>query len=243
MKQNQIENIELSVVILCYHSEIFIESFVHQIIQEISDLNITYELILVANYEKNSNDKTPEIVKKIAATYQNIKELTHEKEGGMGWDMRSGLSAASGKYIAVIDGDAQMPSSDIPMVYRLIKVGNYDLVKTYRAKRYDGIIRIILSKIYNILFSMLYSSALSLKDINSKPKIFTKVAYQQMHLRSNDWFTDAEIMIEALKYKMKICEVSTVFYKNERRSSFVGISTVFEFIYNLFYYRFKKINQ
>ncbi|MBK6275601.1 MAG: hypothetical protein IPF58_13285 [Saprospirales bacterium] len=61
-----------------------------------------------------------------------------------------------------------------------------------------------------------------------------------MELRSNDWFTDAEIMIEALKLNMKICELSTVFYKNERRSSFVGLSTVFEFIYNLFYYRFNK---
>jgi glycosyltransferase involved in cell wall biosynthesis len=240
MQHNQIKNIELSVVVLCYHSETFVESFVDQLEKEIQSLDITYELVLVANYDKNSPDDTPQIVKKIAAKNKNIIVLADEKEGGMGWDMRSGLSAASGNYIAVIDGDAQMPSSDIPMVYHLIKAGNYDLVKTYRAKRYDGIIRIILSKIYNILFSILYSSTLALKDINSKPKIFTKTAYQKMQLRSNDWFTDAEIMIEALKYKMKICEVSTVFYKNERRSSFVGVSTVFEFIYNLFYYRFKR---
>ena len=240
MKQNLEENIELSVVVLCYHSESFIESFVDQLIREIESLSISYELILVANYNKNSTDKTPEIVKNIASNHPYIKELAKEKEGGMGWDMRSGLSAATGNYIAVIDVDAQMPSSDIPLVYRLIKAGNYDLVKTYRAKRYDGVIRIILSKVYNIIFSILYASAWSIKDINSKPKIFTKQAYQKMELRSNDWFTDAEIMIEALKLNMKICELSTVFYKNERRSSFVGLSTVFEFIYNLFYYRFKK---
>ncbi len=239
MEQNHKNNIELSVVVLCYHSETFVESFVHQLIDEIKELAISYELILVANYDKNSKDKTPEIVKKIAQDNKHIQHLTNEKEGGMGWDMRSGLSAATGNYIAVIDGDAQMPSSDIPLVYKIIKSGNYDLVKTYRSKRYDGIIRISLSKIYNLLFSILFSSS-SIKDINSKPKIFTKNAYLQMHLKSNDWFTDAEIMIEALKYKMKMCEISTVFYKNERRTSFVGFSTVLEFIYNLFYYRFKR---
>ncbi len=240
MEENQLKNIELSVVFLCYHSETFVESFVQQLEKELDALVVNYELVLVANYDKNSNDNTPQIIKEIASRNNKIKILVEEKKGGMGWDMRSGLSAANGNYIAVIDGDAQMPCSDIPLVYKLIKAGNYDLVKTYRATRYDGIVRIILSKTYNILFNILYASAWSLKDINSKPKIFTKQAYQLMQLRSNDWFTDAEIMIEALNHKMKICEVSTVFYKNERRSSFVGVSTVFEFIYNLFYYRFMK---
>ena len=133
MQHNQIKNIELSVVVLCYHSETFVESFVDQLEKEIQSLDITYELVLVANYDKNSTDNTPQIVKEIAAKNKNLKALADEKEGGMGWDMRSGLSAASGNYIAVIDGDAQMPSSDIPMVYHLIKAGNYDLVKTYRA--------------------------------------------------------------------------------------------------------------
>jgi glycosyltransferase involved in cell wall biosynthesis len=63
------------------------------------------------------------------------------KEGRMGWDMKSGFQEALGKYIAIIDGDGQMPVSDIPIVYRLIKTGKYDLVKTFRIKRYDGLHR------------------------------------------------------------------------------------------------------
>lgn len=231
---------ELSVVVLCYKSEQVMESFVQQLDNEIKALNITYELVLVANYDKNSTDKTPSIARSIAAKNSHIKVLAYEKEGGMGWDMRSGLNAATGNFVAVIDGDAQMPSSDIPIVYNMIKLGKYDLVKTYRAKRYDGLIRGFLSSIYNVLFRILFSPTFPIQDINSKPKILTLAAYKQMHLVSNDWFTDAEIMIEALKYKMKICEVSTVFYKNERRTSFVGWRTVFEFIYNLFYYRINK---
>ena len=223
------EDIELSVVVLCYHSENIIEKFVEQLISELTELNVIYELVLVANYDKNSDDNTPVLAAQLAQKYNSIKVLAHEKEGGMGWDMRSGLSAATGKYIAVIDGDAQMPASDIPIVYGVIKFGKYDLVKTYRAKRYDGFVRTFLSDMYNILFRLFFSPSFPVRDINSKPKIFTKTAYQKMNLRSNDWFTDAEIMIQAFSQQLKIAEISTVFYKNERKTSFVGFKTVWEF--------------
>jgi glycosyltransferase involved in cell wall biosynthesis len=234
------EDIELSVVVLCYHSENIIEKFVEQLISELTELNVIYELVLVANYDKNSVDNTPVLAAQLAQKYNSIKVLAHEKEGGMGWDMRSGLSAATGKYIAVIDGDAQMPASDIPIVYGVIKFGKYDLVKTYRAKRYDGFVRTFLSDMYNILFRLFFSPSFPVRDINSKPKIFTKTAYQKMNLRSNDWFTDAEIMIQAFSQQLKIAEISTVFYKNERKTSFVGFKTVWEFMFNLVKYRFKK---
>ena len=234
------EDIELSVVVLCYHSENIIEKFVEQLISELTELNVIYELVLVANYDKNSIDNTPVLAAQLAQKYNSIKVLAHEKEGGMGWDMRSGLSAATGKYIAVIDGDAQMPASDIPIVYGVIKFGKYDLVKTYRAKRYDGFVRTFLSDMYNILFRLFFSPSFPVRDINSKPKIFTKTAYQKMNLRSNDWFTDAEIMIQAFSQQLKIAEISTVFYKNERKTSFVGFKTVWEFMFNLVKYRFKK---
>ena len=234
------EDIELSVVVLCYHSENIIEKFVEQLISELTELNVIYELVLVANYDKNSVDNTPVLAAQLAQKYNSIKVLAHEKEGGMGWDMRSGLSAATGKYIAVIDGDAQMPASDIPIVYGVIKFGKYDLVKTYRAKRYDGFVRTFLSDMYNILFRLFFSPSFPVRDINSKPKIFTKIAYQKMNLRSNDWFTDAEIMIQAFSQQLKIAEISTVFYKNERKTSFVGFKTVWEFMFNLVKYRFKK---
>ena len=234
------EDIELSVVVLCYHSENIIEKFVEQLISELTELNVIYELVLVANYDKNSVDNTPVLAAQLAQKYNSIKVLAHEKEGGMGWDMRSGLSAATGKYIAVIDGDAQMPASDIPIVYGVIKFGKYDLVKTYRAKRYDGFVRTFLSDMYNILFRLFFSPSFPVRDINSKPKIFTKIAYQKMNLRSNDWFTDAEIMIQAFSQQLKIAEISTVFYKNERKTSFVGFKTVWEFMFNLLKYRIKK---
>ena len=38
----------------------------------------------------------------------------------MGWDMRSGLDAATGSTIVAIDGDAQNPVEDVLRMYRLL---------------------------------------------------------------------------------------------------------------------------
>ena len=92
-----INHIELSVVVLCYRSEDFAEQFVLQIRSELEQMKISYELIMVANYIKGSQDTTPEIAKKLAEEYKEINSVSKEKEGWMGWDMRSGLDIAKGK--------------------------------------------------------------------------------------------------------------------------------------------------
>ena len=232
---------ELSVVILCYHSADVVRDLVAQVERELEEAGIDYELVLVGNYMPGDvKDQTPAVLKELAQGKPRFTVVAKEKEGMMGWDMRSGLEAAAGRHIAVIDGDGQMPMSDVIKVYRVLQVGKYDLVKTFRAQRQDGWYRRTISGFYNFLFRLLYPAAHVFRDINSKPKIMTREAYRRMHLVSNDWFTDAEIMIEALRHDLSVGEVSTVFYKNERRGTFVPVSAIYEFLGNLIYYRFFK---
>ncbi|MBI4385710.1 glycosyltransferase family 2 protein [Candidatus Parcubacteria bacterium] len=234
------ERPELSVVVLCYRVEDLARQFVEQIVSELTEAGIQYELVLVANYWPGSNDRTPEIVKAIAAANPRCRVVAKAKGGMMGWDMRSGLNEATGEHICVIDGDGQMPSSDIVKVYRFLRAGRYDLVKTFRAQRFDGLYRRVISAVYNWLFRLLFRPKAKFHDVNSKPKVMTRAAFDRMRLESSDWFTDAEIMIEALRINLKIGEVSTIFLKNERRASFVPLSAILEFLRNLLYYRFKR---
>jgi hypothetical protein len=71
------------------------------------------------------------------------------------------------------------------------------------------------------------------RDVNAKPKMFTRRVYEQLELTSDDWFIDAEIMIKARRFVWKVAEVPTVFYKNLQRQSYVRFGAVFEFIKNL----------
>lgn len=232
-------NIELSVVILCYRAGKRVYNFVDRTMKLLDSSIPSWEMVLVGNYFENTNDDTPKAIEEISSTRDNIKTVILPKEGMMSWDARMGLSKATGRYICLIDGDEQMPPQDIVRVYKKITEDKLDFVKTFRAVRYDGAERKLVSRIYNFLFKLLFPG-LNVKDVNSKPKIFTREALDRMRLESNDWFLDAEMMIEARRLKFKIGEVPTEFYKCEYRKSFVKFNTIFEFIKNLSYARIRE---
>ena len=185
---------EISVVVLAYRSAATITNFVDSLIDSLEKENLIWEIVLVGNYFGGKEDKTPEVVRGIAASDSRIKAVVKIKKGMMGWDMKSGLQAATGKSLAVIDGDGQMPSRDVIRVYQFMKTNRLDLAKTYRAKRNDSYYRRLISVGYNILFKLLFPG-INAWDMNSKPKIITREFYEKMNLESNGWFIDAEIMI------------------------------------------------
>jgi glycosyltransferase involved in cell wall biosynthesis len=233
------ENIELSVVVLCYGAQESIIAFAEKLKSEISRSTNSFEIILVGNYMNNSSDRTPEIIQDLAEKDSTYKAISKQKEGMMGWDVRIGLSEAKGDYICFIDGDGQFPISSITECFTKIKGSDYGLVKTYRSKRGDGFQRAITSFGYNLIFKVLFPKV-NAKDINSKPKIFTREVYEKLDLSYDDWFIDAEIMIKVSQLGVKFYEFPIEFLKLEGRTSFVNLSTVFEFVRNLFNYRFKK---
>ena len=231
---------EISVVVLAYRSAATIRNFVDSLIDSLEKENLLWEIVLVGNYFAEVEDRTPEVVRGIAARDSRIKAVVKIKKGMMGWDMKSGLQAATGKSLAVIDGDGQMPSSDVIRVYQLMKKNGLDLAKTYRAKRNDSSYRRLISVGYNILFKLLFPG-INAWDMNSKPKIMTREFYEKMNLESNGWFIDAEIMIFARRLQARIGEVQTVFLSMDSRPSFVKPFSILEFLGNLFWYRVKEI--
>ncbi len=233
------ETPEISVVVLAYRSEATITSFVDSLVDSLEEEKLLWEIVLVGNYFEGVGDQTPEVVRSIASKDSRIKAVAEIKKGMMGWDMRSGLQAATGRTLAVIDGDGQMPSSDVIRVYQLMKTNGLDFAKTYRAKRNDGSYRRLISVVYNILFKLLFPG-INAWDMNSKPKIMTREFYEQVHLESNGWFIDAEIMIFARRLHSKIGEIETVFFSMDTRPSFVKPLSILEFLGNLFWYRVKE---
>jgi len=229
----------ISVVLLCYRSGEEVRGFVERVIDSLESFEKNWEIVLVGNYFPDTDDPTPDVVKEIAGSHPKIQAVVREKKGMMGWDMRSGLYATKGKYVAVIDGDGQMPLEDVARVYKKLIEGDYDMVKTHRIERNDGFYRKILSYFYNFLFSVLFPGA-HLRDVNAKPKILKREYLDKMDLKSDDWFIDAEIMIVALRLKMKILELPTTFNEILTRPSFVKPWAIFEFLINLISYRFRE---
>jgi len=226
----------LSVVVLAYRSGETLREFVDALVCLLDREEAEWELVLVGNYFADDGDQTPRIVKELAESHLRIKAVTRTKKGMMGWDMKSGLDATTGKTLAVIDGDGQMPCEDVVRIYRKLIDERLDFAKTYRTNREDGLCRTTLSIIYNIIFKILFPGLKS-RDINSKPKIMTREVYNQMDLSSDGWFVDAEIMILSRRMQLNIGELETGFRCLLNRQSFVRPSAIFEFLANLMWYR------
>lgn len=230
---------DLSVVVLCYRSEEHIVPYVDGISDALRAARINFELVLVANYDPYGlPDKTPGIVRQLSRENTRYRPVIMPKQGMMGWDLRTGLEAAHGRLIALLDGDGQTPPDDIVRLYRLYGEGKYDLCKIFRTRREETLFRKFSSWLFNLLFSLFFPVA-GTRDINGKPKLMTRETYQKMRLGSNDWFADAEIMLEARRLGLTIKEIPGISFPNRWRRSFLGPGAVFEFLKNLVVYRWR----
>ena len=230
---------KLSIVILCYRAEEGARRFVAEVVSTLADLPDPWELVLVANFHDGDDDSTPSVVREIASGDARFKIVAKPKRGMMGWDARQGFAAATGAVIALIDGDGQMPARDLLRVYETLKNDHLDLVKTYRASRHDGLLRRLNSWAYNSVYRVLFPGY-PVRDVNSKPKVFTREFLERIHLESDDWFLDAEIMIQACRTCARVAEIPTTFGRLEGRRSFVHAALIVEFARNLLRARIRE---
>jgi len=227
---------ELSVIVLCYRAGASIVIVIEPLYKQLASLDLNFELILVANSWPAQDDPTAAFASEFATSRPEVRVLARDKEGGMGWDMRCGLEAAAGRFLVVMDGDAQNPIGDVVKMYQRMKESGADVMKGRRVLRQDGVYRRIVSIGYNVLFLLRFRT-FGLWDINGKPKGLTRAAYERMALTSDDWFIDAEIVLAARDLGLKIDEMPVVFLENRERASFVRPSAIWEFLMNMARYR------
>lgn len=224
---------DISLVVLCYKAGQAAHAFVDRLRVTMDSLGVSWELILVGNYNRgDAADETPGVVRDIAASDDRIVAVVQEKKGMMGWDARCGLEIARGRVVGFIDGDNQFPPEDVARAYRELVEKDLDMVLTYRQTRGDGMFRAIQSQGFNLIFSLFFPGT-GVRDVNSKPKLFSRKFFDMMELTSDDWFIDAEMVIQARRYGVGIGQVPTVFLQSEERKSFIQLRTVFEFVINL----------
>ncbi len=223
---------DLSAIVLGYRSGASLVDLLDPLHTLLSDEDVEFEIVVVANYWPGQDDATPEVARGFAERRPHTIALTEPKAGAMGWDMKRGLAAASGNYLIVIDGDAQNPVEDVLRMYRAMRGRDVDMMKGRRTLRHDGTYRRFVSLAYNLLFRLLFRTR-GLWDINGKPKGLTRSAYSALELESDDWYIDAEIVLKSRAAGLRIAELPVEFMRNDQRASLVRPSAIWEFLTNM----------
>jgi len=224
-------------VVTLYNEEENVDSMARNLISTFTDelSDHPFELILVLN---GSLDQTPALAGALALEFPQIKLVHIPVNHGYGAGIQAGLQAANGRVIGYTDADEQISAHESATVFLAALSGNYDLVKAVRKTREDGLSRLLITTVYNVLFRLMFN--INGTDVNAKPKVFRRSALEQLELNAQDWFIDAEVMIQCKRLGLSVKEIPINFKARKKGSSNVRLSTILEFLENMWKYRNEK---
>lgn len=133
---------KLSLVISVYNEEENVIPLYEQIVKALE--GYSYEVIYV---DDGSSDATVQKLKSIEDARLHLVEF--KRNFGQSSALLAGFDHASGEYIITMDGDLQNDPSDIPMMLKTLKDGDFDLVTGIRENRKDDL---FIRKIPSIYF-------------------------------------------------------------------------------------------
>lgn len=166
----------ISIVVPLFNEGESLNIFYDELTKEIQKLDKDYEIILI---DDGSIDSSLEILKQIAKTDKQVRIFSFRKNQGKAEALTFGFQKAKGDYIVTLDADLQDKPKEIPKLLEKVKKG-YDLVCGWRVNRRDSVLKVLSSKIFNFLVSLLWG--LKLHDYNCGLKVYTSEAAKSLHL-------------------------------------------------------------
>ena len=160
-------NPRLSVIMPVYNEEGAIVAAVGEVKQHILGLIPESELVVV---DDGSRDATGRLLDDAAASDARIKVI-HQPNGGHGAALLTGLKAANGEYIFLIDSDRQILLDNFLAAWTEVLTGR-DAVFGVRRRRYDPVLRLYLSRLVRHSVNVLFRVQLS--DANAPYKLFRR---------------------------------------------------------------------
>jgi glycosyltransferase involved in cell wall biosynthesis len=115
---------ELTVVIPAYNDQAGLEILTPELAKELQGLAVSYEILIV------DDGSEPALVRPAGAP-ESLRLLRHPRNRGYGAAIKTGLRAASGPYVQVMDADNQHDPAFIGRFYSLVK--NHDMVVGLRS--------------------------------------------------------------------------------------------------------------
>ncbi len=210
---------ELSVIAPCYNEEGNLRELVNRLRNAFWIKNIAGEVVLV---DDGSTDGTGALIDKLAQEHPNVVAVHHGKNLGMVAGWRSGLQAAHGDLVCLIDADLQNLPEDVCRLYRELRLSGADVVQGYRSS--VGRIRdsrYRLSKTLNFILNTCFG--MRLRDNKSGFIICRRdVLADVLRHRFRYHYFQSLIMVAAKSKGYTIREIETLFESRLVGKSFIS---------------------
>jgi dolichol-phosphate mannosyltransferase len=131
-----------SVVVPVFNEEGNVEALASRVLAAMDKVGEPFELLIV---DDGSRDRTPELLRKIAARDERVRVVSFTRNYGQEAAVEALYLNARGRWLIQMDGDLQHPPEEIP---RLIAKKNegYDVVYGVREGRQDTLFRVAASR-------------------------------------------------------------------------------------------------
>jgi dolichol-phosphate mannosyltransferase len=157
----------LSVVMPAYNEQGGIADAVRAVQEHVFTIVPTAELVAV---DDGSRDLTGAILDELAVADSRV-HVVHKANGGHGPALLTGLAAARGEYLFLIDSDNQIPLESFAQLWQKVQVG-YDAAFGVRTVRNDARLRRVLTRVIRSALTLLFG--IRLRDANIPFKVFRR---------------------------------------------------------------------
>lgn len=173
------------------------------------------EVVIV---DDGSTDSTAARIESRAGEHPPVRLLSLDRNRGLGAAVGHGLRAATGDLILYTDADLPFDLAEVATALRLIGDPDVDLVSAFRFDRAgEGLRRWTYSHLYNALIRARFG--LRVRDVNFAAKLMRRAVVEEVTLRSEGSFVDAELLVKAERHGFGIAQFGVDYQPRSRGTS------------------------
>lgn len=179
----------LSIIIPLLNEEESLEELFTRIDSVCQNARLSYEVWFI---DDGSTDLSWSIIENLKVQFPQIHGIKFSRNYGKSQALHAAFEKANGDVIITMDADLQDFPEEIPELYNMVKLENYDIVSGWKKKRYDNVMtKNIPSKLFNAAARKV--SGVELHDFNCGLK-----AYKKQVVKSIDVYGDMHRYIPVL---------------------------------------------
>ena len=158
---------DLSIIIPLYNESESLSELSSWIANVLDNSELDYEIIFI---DDGSTDSSWEKIQSLQLDNKNIKGISFRRNYGKSAALNVGFSCSLGEVVITMDADLQDSPEEIPKLYKMIIVDDFDIVSGWKKNRKDPISKTIPTKLYNAVTR--WVSGIKLHDMNCGLKAY-----------------------------------------------------------------------